>query len=72
MHNNELDHAQKVVDNFKTTLPDSVLKHLGKKHFDDLVLLINSAIESSVLEVMEDDLEEMERLVKKLKAKLRK
>lgn len=41
-------HAQDVVEAFKDKLSKSGVDHVGQKHFDELQLLIESAIDSAV------------------------
>lgn len=48
MSQSQTDHAQQVVDSFKEKLSKSGLEHVGQKHFDELQLLIESAIDSAV------------------------
>jgi hypothetical protein len=62
MNRKHMPHAQHVVDTFKSKLSDSGRQHVGEKHFDELALLIESAISTAVLEEMEraaDSLEDM-------------
>ena len=59
---NILIHAKKVVDHFKSTLPESITSHLGQKHYDELALMINSAIETSVALAIECNAQEIENL----------
>ncbi len=48
MSQSQTDHAKQVVDSFKEKLSKSGLEHVGQKHFDELQLLIESAIDSAV------------------------
>ncbi len=53
MTHKHLPHAERVVQAFKDKLSSSGRQHVGEKHFDELALLIESAISTSVLEEME-------------------
>lgn len=53
MTRKHLIHAQHVVDVFKEKLSDSGRQHVGDRHFDELALLVESAISTAVLEAME-------------------
>ncbi len=46
---NECKHAQKVVCQFKSLLDDDAIKAIGDTHFQELALMIESAIGSSTL-----------------------
>ena len=53
MTHKHLPHAERVVAAFKEKLSQSGREHVGEKHFDELVLMIESAISTSVLEEVE-------------------
>lgn len=53
MSKNQTSHALDVVNAFKEKLSKSGLDHVGQKHFDELQLLIESAIDSAVFLEME-------------------
>jgi hypothetical protein len=53
MDRKHFQHAAHVVDTFKEKLSESGRHHVGEKHFDELALLIESAISTAVLEEME-------------------
>lgn len=48
MSQSQTEHAQNVVESFKEKLSKSGVEHVGQKHFDELQLLIESAIDSAV------------------------
>ena len=55
-------HADQVVQRFRDMLSDSGRQHVGERHFDELSLLIESAIDTAILEEAEawaDQLEQM-------------
>ena len=53
MTHKHLPHAERVVNAFKDKLSQSGREHVGEKHFDELTLMIESAISTSVLEAIE-------------------
>ncbi len=53
MTHKHLPHAERIVQAFRDKLSNSGRQHVGEKHFDELTLLIESAISTSVLEEME-------------------
>ncbi len=55
-------HANQVVEHFKQALPDSTRKHIGAKHFDELALMIESALSATVLEALEQAADRVEAL----------
>lgn len=48
MSKKQTHHANEVVNAFKQKLSQSGIDHVGQKHFDELQLLIESAIDSAV------------------------
>lgn len=48
MSKKQTHHAHEVVNAFKQKLSQSGIDHVGQKHFDELQLLIESAIDSAV------------------------
>ena len=46
-------HAERMVKAFKEKLSQSGREHVGDKHFDELTLMIESAISTAVLEAVE-------------------
>lgn len=61
-------HARKVVDRFKEMLGDDCQDRLSEQHFDELTLLIESAIDAAVFDKMERTIEEVEAMAKKLRS----
>ena len=53
MTHKHLPHAERVVNAFKDKLSQSGRDHVGEKHFDELTLMIESAIATAVLEEIE-------------------
>ena len=53
MTQKQTQHAQQVVNTFKDRLSKSGIEHVGQKHFDELQLLIESAIDAAVFMEME-------------------
>jgi len=46
-------HAQEIVETFKGFLPGEVVEEIGDEHFDELSMLIESAISAAVLQHIE-------------------
>jgi len=55
-------HAQHVVSSFKERLPTALCNDIGEEHFDELALLIESAISAAVLEEMEKAADKIDKL----------
>ncbi len=53
MTHQHLDHAKRTVNAFKEKLSQSGREHVGEKHFDELELMVESAIATAVLEAIE-------------------
>jgi len=53
MTHKHLPHAERVVNAFKGKLSKSGRDHVGDKHFDELALMVESAISTAVLEEVE-------------------
>ncbi len=61
---NEFSHARKVVDQFKQLLSSQEVQCLEDEHFDELVLLIEAAIDAAVLDALEKTADRMEQLAR--------
>ncbi len=61
---NEFSHAQKVVEQFKHLLSSHEIQAVDDEHFDELVLLIEAAIDAAVLDALEKTADRMEQLAK--------
>ena len=53
MTHKHFTHAERVVNAFKDKLSHSGREHVGDRHFDELVLMVESAISTAVLEEVE-------------------
>ncbi len=53
MSQKQTHHAQNVVNAFKDKLSKSGVEHVGQKHFDELQLLIEAAIDAAVFMELE-------------------
>ena len=53
MTKKQTEHALQVVNAFKDKLSQSGIDHVGQKHFEELQLLIESAIDAAVFMEME-------------------
>ena len=51
---NESSHAQRVIDNFKGLLSPAAQEHVGKDHLDQLGLMIEAAIDASMVDILEE------------------
>ncbi len=60
-------HARQVVERFKAFLSEDEQAQLGEEHFDELSLLIESAIDASVLDAMERAADELDALARKMR-----
>lgn len=67
MNRKHFPHAQHVVETFKHMLSESGRQHVGEKHFDELGLLIESAISTAVLEDMERAADALEDMAHKMR-----
>ncbi len=61
-------HAKKVVDHFRGTLPPGMASHLGASHYEELALMIESAISTSVLEELERAADRVATLARELRS----
>ena len=61
---NEFSHARKVVEQFKRLLSEQENQCLGEEHFDELVLLVEAAIDAAVLEALEKTADRIEQLAR--------
>ncbi len=61
---NEFSHAKKVVEQFKHLLTSQETRCLEEEHFDELVLLIEAAIDAAVLDALEKTADRMEQLAR--------
>ncbi len=67
MTHKHLPHAERVVQAFKEKLSPSGRQHVGERHFDELTLMIESAISTSVLEEMERAADKLAQLAQELR-----
>jgi len=63
MTHKHYSHAERVVNAFKEKLSNSGREHVGDKHFDELTLMIESAISTSVLEQVEQAVDKIQETV---------
>lgn len=59
MSKSQTQHAKQVVAAFKEKISKSASEHIGQKHFDELELLIEAAMDSAVFIEMERVAEKM-------------
>lgn len=67
MTHKHLSHAERVVDTFKGKLSKSGREHVGDRHFDELVLMIESAISTAVLEEVEHAVDRIHTVVEAIR-----
>ncbi len=67
MTHKHLPHAERVVNVFKDNLSQSGREHVGNKHFDELTLMIESAISTAVLEEVEHAADRIHDVVKSIR-----
>ncbi len=60
-------HAEHIVDAFKNKLSKSGVEHVGEKHFDELSLLIESAVSTAVLEEVEHAMDKVQQTLTSLR-----
>jgi len=63
MTHKHLTHAENIVKAFKDKLSQSGREHVGEKHFDELSLMIESAISTAVLEEVEQAMDRVQEIV---------
>ena len=67
MTEKHLDHARKVVASFRKRLSRSGIEHVGEKHFDELELMVESAISTTVMSELERAADRVEELARSLR-----
>ena len=60
-------HAKQVVKGFKELIDDEAKKALTEENFDQLAILINSAITNAVLSAVEKVADDLEKSVRKIR-----
>jgi len=63
----ELKHAEKIVAHFKQVLDEKEIKQIGNEHFDELSLMIEAAINASVLTAMEQTADKVAKLAEEIR-----
>lgn len=63
MTHKHLPHAERVVNGFKERLSQSGREHVGERHFDELTLMVESAISTAVLEAVEQAADRLHEVV---------
>lgn len=67
MTHKHLPHARQVVESFRNRLSSSGVEHVGEKHFDELELMIESAISSTVLSELDHVADKVEDLARSVR-----
>jgi len=68
MESHQSKHAHHVVESFKKVIPKSARSHLTDEHFEELALLIEAAIDSSLVAGLGNASSIAEKAAKKIKA----
>jgi hypothetical protein len=67
MTQSQTRHAERVVSQFKDLLSPTGRQHVGEKHFAELALLIEAAIDAALLDENAHYVAELERLCQRMK-----
>lgn len=67
MKRKELKHAEKIVAHFKNLLSEKNIEDIGDAHFDELSLMIEAAINASVLTVQERTADKVAKLAETIR-----
>ncbi|MEE9397468.1 MAG: hypothetical protein V3V31_10700 [Methylococcales bacterium] len=67
MKRKELKHAEKIVAHFKNLLSDEHVEEIGSTHFDELALMIEAAISSSVLTTLEQTADKVATMAEEIR-----
>lgn len=67
MTKRQTKHAEQVVEHFKELLSESGRQHVGEKHFEQLALLVESAIDAAVLEESGAYIGQLEEIISRMK-----
>ncbi len=67
MTHRHLSHARQVVEAFREKLSPSGRQHVGEGHFDELTLMVESAISTAVLEEMEHAADKVANLAREIR-----
>ena len=72
MSKSQTQHALSIVDTFKSKLSQSGVEHVGAKHFNELALLIEAAIDSAVFSEMEVTADRVSQLAHEIRSNAEK
>jgi predicted Co/Zn/Cd cation transporter (cation efflux family) len=67
MTHKQTEHAARVVEHFKAMLSQSGREHVGQGHFEELSLMIESAISAALLEQGEHLADRLEEIAKSVR-----
>ena len=65
------EHAQRLVEQFRKDVGPELEKAIGDFHFGSLVMLVESALNTSVMMAMNETIGELEEVVNKARARAR-
>lgn len=61
-------HAEKVVNRFRSMIGDANSRQIGDEHWDELSLLVESAIDAAVLDAEEKICDQLDDMAKKIRS----
>jgi len=61
-------HAEKVVNRFRSMIGDVSSQQVGDEHWDELSLLVESAIDAAVLDAEEKICDQLDDMAKKIRS----
>ena len=70
MTKNHKHHSEAIVRNFKEQLSPKALKAIEEEHFEELALMIESALSTAVLEHIEEAADQLTALAKQFRKKV--
>jgi hypothetical protein len=70
MTRNHKNHSNEIVRNFKELLPAEALQAIDEEHFEELALMIESALCTAVLEHIEEAADQLTALAKAFRKKV--
>ncbi|MCA6062764.1 hypothetical protein [Thalassolituus marinus] len=64
-------HAEKIIEQFRSEIGDDLCKKIGDYPFGSLSVLIESALNTAVMESMNDTVSDLENVLKRVKKRAR-
>ena len=63
----EYSHSHKLVDRFRRMIGPDICSQIGEEHFEELALMIESAIDASLVDVLERSAEKVTLVAKEIR-----